>query len=87
MSIIENLKTSGFSLVAADLKGEQHVDFARFDKIIMALGNEGSGLSDVLLKSSNDRVRIPVDSEKAESLNVAVSGAILMFASMCGTSW
>ena len=42
------------------------------------IGNEGSGLSDDLAALANERIRIPMD-DRAESLNAAVSAAILMY--------
>jgi len=45
----------------------------------LALGNEASGLSQLLLDLADHRLRIPIFQKKAESLNVAVCGAILMY--------
>jgi TrmH family RNA methyltransferase len=44
------------------------------------LGNEAAGLSPALLKLAEARLKIPL-SRKAESLNVAVCGAICMYLS------
>ena len=54
---------------------------SRQPKVVLALGNEGAGLSGELLKMADYRVRVPIISEKAESLNVAVCGAICMYLS------
>ena len=53
----------------------------RQDKLLLALGNEASGLSEALLNMSDYRLRIPTTREKAESLNVAACGAICMYLS------
>jgi len=50
-------------------------------KLVLALGNEGAGLSGELLEMADFRLRLPTAREKAESLNVAVCGAILMYLS------
>ena len=49
------------------------------EKLVLALGNEASGLSEELLALADDRLRLPTVREKAESLNVAACGAILMY--------
>ncbi len=42
------------------------------------MGNEGSGLSEKVIKKATDQITIPI-SEKIDSLNVALSTAILLF--------
>ncbi len=77
---IRELKDSGYTLAAADVDGkEPPAVLAHRDKIILALGNEASGLSRAILTMSDYCVGIPTDREKAESLNVAACGAILMY--------
>lgn len=76
----KELKGRGFRLVAADVKGETITPGYRLPlPCVIMLGSEGSGLSDDLLALADKKVQIPINSCKAESLNVAVSGAILMF--------
>jgi tRNA G18 (ribose-2'-O)-methylase SpoU len=48
---------------------------------VLALGNEAAGLSKEILGMADYRVRVPTTPEKAESLNVAACGAILMYLS------
>jgi len=80
--LVEELKHKGYSLVAADLGGTEDPSVLYHkSKLLLALGNEASGLSDSVLNASNHRFRIPTTQEKAESLNVAVSGAICMYLS------
>jgi TrmH family RNA methyltransferase len=45
----------------------------------LMLGSEGKGLSENLLALADKRIRIPMNDRKAESLNVAVAGAIMMY--------
>ena len=47
-------------------------------KCAIVLGNEGNGVSDTILKADGQRIYIPM-SGSAESLNVAIAGAIVMY--------
>jgi len=80
--LVDKLKGRGHSLVAADLLGsEGPAMLSRLNKLVLALGNEAAGLSDALLEKSDHRIKISVAGVKAESLNVAVCGAICMYLS------
>jgi RNA methyltransferase, TrmH family len=82
LGLVKSLKKEGYSLIAADLKGvEQSSILVSKEKLLLALGNEASGLSRALTDTSDFRIRIPIDQNRAESLNVAVCGAILMYLS------
>ncbi len=85
LDLLKQLKQGGYQVFAADLNGDDgpHIISNR-DRLVLALGNEAAGLSSALLEISDHRFRIPVASEKAESLNVAASGAIGMFLSSLG---
>ena len=80
LELVDALRNKDYPLIAADLHGEADpsILYGR-KKILLALGNEASGLSSSLLKIVNERIRIPTVSEKAESLNVAACGAICMY--------
>jgi TrmH family RNA methyltransferase len=80
LDLTEALKEDGFTLVAADLNGMHDPSvLTRCDKLLLCLGNEASGISAQLKDISHHRLKIPIVREKAESLNVAVCGAILMY--------
>jgi TrmH family RNA methyltransferase len=80
LGLLQELKARGYSLVAADLEGDEDESiFAGRQKLVVALGNEAAGLSHRLLTEADYRFRIPVAPEKAESLNVAACGAICMY--------
>ncbi|NLP01541.1 MAG: RNA methyltransferase [Fibrobacter sp.] len=83
LQIASSLKQMGYSILSADVKGDSGIDFSRTEKMVVALGNEGSGLTAEILKLSEKKFRIPISSN-AESLNVAVSGAIAMFCAKMG---
>ncbi|MCJ7523371.1 MAG: RNA methyltransferase, partial [Dehalococcoidia bacterium] len=83
LELIKVLKKQGYTLEAADLNGEEDPSNLRTSsKLLLALGSEASGLSPAVLKTSDHRFRIPIAREKAESLNVAASGAICMYLSV-----
>ena len=73
------LKKAGYSIVAATLDGDCDVCLFKDKYLVLALGNEASGLSDELLEIASRRFLIPINRNKAESLNVAISGAICMY--------
>ncbi len=82
LDIIQTLKHDGFKIIAADVRGnDEPTILSQQGKLVLALGNEAAGLSQELLTMANYRVRIPTAPEKAESLNVAACGAILMYLS------
>ncbi|MGA2159383.1 MAG: RNA methyltransferase [Dehalococcoidia bacterium] len=82
MELIKDLKPGGYVLVATDIGGvEDSTVLQHRDKLLLALGNEASGLSKTLLKAADHILRIPMAPGKAESLNVAACGAICMYLS------
>lgn len=74
---IEYLKEIGFKVITADLNGANNIHLD-FPNIIFALGNEGNGVSEGLKQLSDHIYTIPFESNKIESLNVAVAGSIGM---------
>lgn len=80
LELVNKLKESGFILAAADVNGtDGPAILGGRDKLVLALGNEATGLSGEVMSLADYRVAVPTDRDKAESLNVAVCGAILMF--------
>ena len=80
MDITKELLQRGFTLAAADLDGTEDPSvLSKSGKLILALGNEASGMSATLLKSATIRVKVPIAHDKIESLNVAACGAICMY--------
>ena len=78
-SIIRNLKKDGFGLVATSLKESRN--FFEEDlkgKIILAVGNEGNGISNELFELADKKVKIPMPGG-AESLNVSIATSIILF--------
>ncbi|UCB42037.1 MAG: RNA methyltransferase [Dehalococcoidales bacterium] len=80
LRMVQALKKRGYFVLAADLNGKE--DTSVFDKrrlLLLALGNEAAGLSEEMLAASDYQLRVPIVRDKAESLNVATCGAILMY--------
>lgn len=69
-----NIKTVATSLSAS--KNYFEVDYK--DGVAIVVGNEGAGLPKEVVKSCDEIVKIPMPG-KAESLNVAVSTALLLY--------
>jgi RNA methyltransferase, TrmH family len=80
LKFAQELKEQGYSLVAADLGGVENPGIlGKSAKTLLALGNEASGLTRSVLAISDCLLKIPINENKAESLNVAACGAILMY--------
>ena len=85
LELVAKLKEKGYTLVVADLAGAaEPAVLCEQDKLLLALGNEASGLSEELIAMADYRLRIPTVREKAESLNVAACGAICMYLASLG---
>ncbi len=73
------LKLSHCEILCGDMDG---IDIFKCDlpsyNIAIAVGNEGNGVSDNLVKGATKTVSIPMENG-LESLNVAISGSILMY--------
>jgi TrmH family RNA methyltransferase len=82
LELVESLRGKGYILFAADLHSADEPSVIKIpENLVLALGNEGAGLSKEILTMAGYRIQIPVATDKAESLNVAASGAILMYLS------
>jgi len=82
MKLVRELQDNDYTVVAADLDGTEDPSVLKNQvNLVLALGNEASGLSKELLEISEHRIRIPTINQKAESLNVAACGAICMYLS------
>lgn len=75
---IELAKEWKLNLLAADMDGKNIFEYDNKDIVGVVLGNEGNGVSEKLQEICNETIKIPMK-EGVESLNVAVSGAIIMY--------
>jgi TrmH family RNA methyltransferase len=72
------LKRSKYHIMAADLQGNPYYSIEPCNNIALIMGNEGSGLSEIIRQHVQSYVSIPMPGQ-AESLNVAVATAVLAF--------
>lgn len=77
--VADDMKRNGYVLVASDIEGDNLASgFPQAPKLVLMMGNEGKGLSKEAMQAADFSVMIPMNG-KAESLNVASAGAILMW--------
>ena len=76
---LKTLRAEGYRIYAAHLAGSVPYDAPVYpERSVFLLGNEGNGLSDAVTALADEKVRIPLCG-RAESLNVAVAGAVLLY--------
>jgi TrmH family RNA methyltransferase len=73
-------RKAGVRTVAAVPRGGRHPDDVNWTgSVALLLGGEGAGIGDALVAQCDERVTLPM-AAPVESLNVAVAGAILVYA-------
>ena len=76
---LKELKIRKFDIVSSYLNTDNFYDKVEYNyKTALVIGNEANGVNDELIKESDTLVKIPIYG-KAESLNAAISSAILMY--------
>ena len=75
---VREIKKDGVTVYAADVSGVSITIEKIAERRAFIIGNEGNGISDDVIKLADRTVSIPM-AGKVESLNAAVSAAILMF--------
>ena len=75
---IEALKTQGMWFVCADMDGNSMYDLNLKGPIGVVMGNEGSGVSDLVKKHCDFMAAIPMHGD-IDSLNVSVATGILAY--------
>lgn len=79
MAVMDKLHGKGVHTYAAHLKGETYYDaFSFCEPTAFLIGNEGNGLSKEIADKAESYLKIPMEG-KLESLNAAVSAALLMY--------
>lgn len=75
----QDLNKKGFATVATCLEGAKPLGEDKIPlPVALFIGNEGNGLAKEVIDACSYKVKIPM-SEKIESLNAAVSAAVLMW--------
>lgn len=76
---LEELKSKDFKIVSSYLNTDNYYNETKYyDRTALVIGNEANGINDDLINHSEILVKIPIYG-KAESLNAAISSAILMY--------
>lgn len=75
---IDIIKQKGIKVYYADMNGNIELDDADIKNYALVLGSEGQGISDYVRSVSDDSIKIPIKNS-CESLNVSVSGGIIMY--------
>ena len=76
---INFLRDNGVMIVACTEKAEKTIYDVKFDRpVALIMGSEEDGISDVLLKESDEMVKIPIKG-KIESLNVSVATGVAIY--------
>ena len=82
IAMVEQLKKKGYPVIVAALDGADRPGvLERREKLLLALGNEAAGPSESLRSMAEHNINIDITRKKAESLNVAVCGAICLYLS------
>ncbi len=78
VNAINKLKDQGYFIYAADMDGKDYksVDYA--DKVVLIIGNEGNGISNIIKNNSDEVISIPMKGV-VNSLNASVAAAILIY--------
>lgn len=87
VTTIRSLQADGYKLYCSELGGAPSFTVLPQEGIMVALGNEGTGLSKALLECADVRYSIPMVADSIESLNVAVAGAVSLFAVYQHCGW
>ena len=72
------IKKMNIKIYYADMYGSIDLDNINIKEYALVLGSEGKGISEYVRKNSDASINIPMNN-KCESLNVAVTGGIIMY--------
>lgn len=75
---IEKIHQMGIKVYYADMYGSINLDDADIKDYALVLGSEGKGISDYIKELSDESINIPMNN-LCESLNVSVTGGIIMY--------
>lgn len=75
---ITNLKKQNYFVYAADMDGKNYLDIDYAEKVVLVIGNEGSGISRLLRENADEIISIPMKGT-INSLNASASAAILIY--------
>ena len=77
-NVINKLKDNGYFIYGADMSGTDYKKINYADKVVLVIGNEGHGLSNIVRKSCDEIVSLPMKGN-INSLNASVAAGILIY--------
>jgi TrmH family RNA methyltransferase len=80
MELMDFLKEKGYKMIVTALEDDT-IDYDKMglsQKNAIIFGNEGRGVSDVIINKSDEKIKIPLYGS-AESLNVAIATGIILY--------
>ena len=78
VNAINKLKDMGYFIYGADMEGENYRTLTYPDKKVLIIGNEGSGISRLVLENCDEVLSIPMKGN-INSLNASTSAGILIY--------
>ncbi len=78
VNVIKDFQKNGYFVYSADMGGDNYKDIDFGDKVLLVIGNEGSGISRLVRENSDQIVAIPQFGH-VNSLNASVAAAILIY--------
>ena len=75
---INEIKKHKFKIISTSLKAEKSIYDVKYEKSAIVIGNEANGVSEDVINSSDELVKIPMLG-KTESLNASVATGIVLY--------
>lgn len=75
---IKYLKDKNYWIYSSDMDGQNYSDVSYDGNVAVVIGNEGKGISELVKKSSDYVISIPM-SDKMESLNASVAAGVIIY--------
>lgn len=75
---INYLKDKNYWIYATDMSSDKYTDVDYNGNVVIVIGNEGRGVSDLVKKSSDYTISIPIN-KNVESLNASVAAGIIIY--------
>lgn len=75
---INYLKDKNYWIYSSDMSNTKYTDIRYDSNTVLVIGNEGKGVSDLVKKSSDYIISIPM-TDKVESLNASVATGIILY--------
>ena len=75
---IKYLKDKNYWIYSSDMDGQNYSDVSYDGNVAVVIGNEGKGVSELVKKSSDYVISIPM-SDKMESLNASVAAGVIIY--------